>query len=188
MFPRGAGDEADGADGVLHTFLSGLLRPLAPRGVGFSGGFFHDNFIEFFVHGVVILLGSGYAGDAEEMGGADVERLQDVSRVVCINDGDFADGVSGGADPDQRGEQLLGLGGLRLDGLALLDLRVQLGDLVLPGSRPALCRWLGVEDAGPDNVSAVLGAAPSEVNSSRAPNLKVRRVIIAALMCFNQVK
>ena len=117
-----------------------------------------------------------------------MEGLEDVSRVVCINDGDFADGVSGGADPDQRGEQLLGLGGLRLDGLALLDLRVQLGDLVLPGSRPALCRWLGVEDAGPDNVSAVLGAATSEVNSSRAPDLKVRKVIIAALMSFNQVK
>ena len=119
-----------------------------------------------------------------------MERLEDVSRVVCINDGHFADGVSGGADPDQRGEQLLGLGGLRLDGLALLDLRVQLGDLVLPGPRPGLGRgrWLGVEDAGPDNVSAVLGAATSEVNSSRAPDLKVRKVIIAALMSFNQVK
>ena len=127
-------------------------------------------------------------GDAEEVWRADVEWLEDICRVVCVYDGDLADGVSGGADPDQGGEQLLRLGSLGLDGLALLDLRVQLGDLVLPGSRPGLGRWLGVEDAGPDNVSAVLGAAPSEVDSSRAPDLKVGKVIIAALMCFNQVK
>ena len=114
-----------------------------------------------------------------------MERLEDVRRVVCINDGHFADGVSRGADPDQRGEQLFSLGSLGLDGFALLDLGVQLGDLVISRSRPGLLWWLRVEDAGSNNVSAVLGPAPSEVNTSRAPDLNN---VITTLMCFNQVK
>ena len=185
MFSSGARHEADGADGVLHTLLVGLLRLLGPRGVCVSGGFLHDHFIEFLVHRIVVLLGSGHAGDAEEVGGADVERLEDISRVVGINDGHFADGVSGGADPDQGGEQLLRLGSLGLDGLALLDLSVQLGDLVVRGSRPGLVGGLGVEDAGSDNVPAVLGSAASEVDTSRTPDLNS---VITALMCFKQVK
>ena len=112
-----------------------------------------------------------------------MERLQDVSRVVCINDGHFADGVSRGADPDQRGEQLLSLGSLSLDGLALLDLSVQLGDLVVRGSRPGLVRWLRVEDAGSNNVPAVLGPAASEVDPSRTPDLNI--VIITARLGSN---
>ena len=112
-----------------------------------------------------------------------MERLQDVRRVVGINDGHFADGVSGGADPDQGGEQLLRLGSLGLDGLALLDLSVQLGDLVVRGSRPGLVRWLRVEDAGSNNVPAVLGPAASEVDPSRTPDLNI--VIITARLSSN---
>lgn len=42
------------------------------------------------------------AGDAEDVRVADKEALQDVSRLVGIDDHSFGDGLCAGADPHQR--------------------------------------------------------------------------------------
>ena len=95
--------------------------------------------------------------------------------------------MSRGADPDKGGEKLLGLSGLLHDGLALLDLGVQLGDLVLRRGLALPLRgvWLGVEHTGTHNVAPVSGPATREVDSGSTPDLNG---VITFLMSFNQVK
>lgn len=47
------------------------------------------------------------AGDAEHVGVADEEALQDVPGLVGVDDHGFGGGLGAGADPDQRGQLVL---------------------------------------------------------------------------------
>lgn len=48
-----------------------------------------------------------YTGDAEDVGVAHEEALQDVSRLVGVNDDSFSGGLGAGADPNQRRQLFL---------------------------------------------------------------------------------
>lgn len=48
-----------------------------------------------------------YTGDAEDVGVTHSEALQDVSRLVGVNDDNFSRGLGAGTDPNQRRQLVL---------------------------------------------------------------------------------
>lgn len=65
-----------------------------------------DKILSFSMWTCVDLL-TWYAGDAEDVGVAHKEALQDVSRLVGINDDSFSGGLGAGTDPNQRRQLFL---------------------------------------------------------------------------------
>lgn len=53
-------------------------------------------------HSVCGHVPTWHTGDAKDVGVAHKEALQDVSRLVGVNDDNFSGGLGAGADPNQR--------------------------------------------------------------------------------------